>query len=394
MVSTAQTSKSVCVVIVNYNSGAVLTECVRSALQSTVPVNVYVSDNGSTDYSIGFLRASMGNHPHLRIVENGQNLGFASANNVVLPRCRSDYVLVLNPDCIVEPDTIERMIEVMEHHPDAGMASALIVNPDGSEQPGCRRYVPTPWRSFVRVFKLHRLVRNHPRFQSFMMTGLPLPETPHPVEAISGAFMFVRREAMEAVGLMDGNYFLHCEDLDWCMRFRAAGWKVLFVPRVRVVHWKGLSSEANPVKVEYYKHRGMIRFYNKFFRQQYPGLLMVLIYIAVWARFALKAGWGVVRNLFERPGAGRAARVSVETVARWRRELQENRSSWHDPDSIDSALKSLGAALAEVRESADAKQASPLIREVSDRAQLSRRMPQARIRQYEQARDDRPADRN
>jgi GT2 family glycosyltransferase len=97
---------------------------------------------------------------------------------------------------------------------------------------------------------------------------------------------------------MDDNYFLHCEDLDWCMRFRQAGWKILFVPQVRVVHWKGFSSKANPVVVEYHKHCGMVRFYKKFFRHQYPGALMVLVVIAVWLRFVAKSGWIWVRKLF------------------------------------------------------------------------------------------------
>jgi GT2 family glycosyltransferase len=300
-------AKSVCVVIVNYNGGATLTECVRSLLASTVPVGIVVSDNGSQDDSIAYLRASVTDAPRLSIVENWENLGFAKANNDALARCRNDYVLVLNPDCIVEPDTLERMIEVMEQHPEAGMGSCLIVNPDGSEQAGCRRFVPTPWRSMVRVLHLHRVIRNQPRFRSFTMTDLPLPRTPVEVEAISGAFMFVRREALEPVGLMDESYFLHCEDLDWCMRFRQAGWKILFVPQVRVVHWKGLSSKAHPVVCEYHKHCGMVRFYNKFFRHQYPGALMALVVLAVWLRFFAKSGWIMVRKLFSMRHSSRGA---------------------------------------------------------------------------------------
>ncbi len=310
-------SKSVRVVIVNYNGGAILTECVRSVLASTVPVGIFVSDNGSQDDSIAYLRASITDALNLSIVENGENSGFAKANNIVLARCRNDYVLVLNPDCIVEPDTLERMIEAMEQQPEAGMASCLIVNPDGSEQVGCRRLVPTPWRSMVRVLHLHQIIKNHPRIQPFSLTGLPLPRTPEHMEAISGAFMFVRREALDAVGLMDEGYFLHCEDLDWCMRFRQAGWKILFVPHVRIVHWKGLSSKAHPVVVEYHKHRGMLRFYNKFFRHQYPGALMVLVVSAVWLRFVAKTGWILLRDFFSTRHSGRAAEVSVSTVRNW-----------------------------------------------------------------------------
>lgn len=314
------TNKSVCIVIVSYNSGAILTECVRSVLASTVPVKIHVSDNGSNDNSISYLRQCLGDNPLLKIVENGENLGFAKGNNVVLSRCRSDYVLILNPDCVVEPDTLERMIEVMERHPEAGTAGCLIVNPDGSEQVGCRRFVPTPWRCFVRVLHLHQVIRNHPRFRSFMMTDLPLPRMPDPVEAISGAFMFVRREALEAVGLMDENYFLHCEDLDWCMRFRQAGWKILFTSHVRITHWKGLSSRAYPIAVEYHKHRGMVRFYNKFFRHQYPGVLMVLVVLAVWLRFFAKTGWILLRELLTTRQPARTTAMPASAVRDWNHE--------------------------------------------------------------------------
>ena len=103
--------------------------------------------------------------------------------------------------------------------------------------------------------------------------------------------MFVRRAAIEAVGLMDEEYFLHCEDLDWCMRFWQAGWKILFVPQARAMHLKGLSSQNHALFCEYHKHRGMMRYYNKFFRHQYPGALMGAVSVAVWSRFLAKSGW-------------------------------------------------------------------------------------------------------
>jgi GT2 family glycosyltransferase/nucleoside-diphosphate-sugar epimerase len=288
---------SICVVIVNYNSGAALTECVRSVLRSTVPACVYVSDNGSQDGSIQYLRSALGDHPLLTIVENGANLGFARGNNVILPLCRGNHVLFLNPDCIIRPDTLERMLAVMEAHPDAGMAGCLIRNPDGSEQAGCRRFVPTPWRALVRVLRLSRIFRNYPRFSSFILTGQPLPEHPTPVEAISGAFMFVRRSAMERVGPMDEGYFLHCEDLDWCMRFREAGFTILFVSDVEVIHSKGVGSAGHPIHVEWHKHKGMIRFYRKFFRRRYPVLLLYMVIAAVWIRFGMIAANLAFRNL-------------------------------------------------------------------------------------------------
>ncbi|HQQ35608.1 MAG TPA: glycosyltransferase, partial [Rugosibacter sp.] len=178
---------------------------------------------------------------------------------------------------------------------------------DGTEQGGGRRAVPTPWRSFVRAFGLHRFAHRWPKlFYDFHLHKQALPERPIEVEAISGACMLVKRAAVEEVGLWDEGYFLHCEDLDWCMLFRQKGWQILFVPDARIVHALGACSRSRRVFVEWHKHKGMVRFYRKFFRHQYPGALMWLVTLGVWLRFGLAAvyltarrwlaGWGRMRG--------------------------------------------------------------------------------------------------
>lgn len=273
-----------------------MTGCVRSALASTLPVEVLVSDNGSIDGSIHYLE-QMIHDERLQIVRNGENLGFAAANNRVLPRATGEYLLFLNPDCLIQPDTLERLIQIVDQHPDVGMAGCLVRNLDGSEQPGCRRRVPTPWRTVVRTLSLNRLFPHDPRFECFQMDLLPLPPQPAEMEALSGSFMLVKREAMDDVGLLDEGYFLHCEDLDWCMRFHLKGWKILFVPDIEVVHAQGVCSNSRPVRVEWHKHKGMVRFYRKFFRQEYPFLLMWLVIVAVWFRFGIIAIVSTLRRL-------------------------------------------------------------------------------------------------
>jgi len=286
----------VSIIIVNFNGGELLTDCVRSVLASSVPVEVLVSDNGSSDGSIRLLEQSIQDE-RLHIVHNGENLGFARGNNRVIPLSTGDYLLILNPDCIIQSDTIASMLVQMELHPEAGMAGCLIRNPDGSEQAGCRRRVPTPWRTLVRMTCLDRLFSNHPRFESVVMHLQPLPEEPVYQEAISGAFMLVGRTAIEQVGLMDEGYFLHCEDLDWCMRFCQNGLKILFVPDVEVTHARGVCSHDRPVRVEWHKHKGMVRFYRKFFRHQYPLLLMWCVICMVWLRFAIVAAVATMRRI-------------------------------------------------------------------------------------------------
>ena len=282
-------------IIVNYNSGALLTACVTSLLASPGPLKIVVFDNASTDDSIERLLAFHGDDERLMIVRNGANLGFSGGCNKGLPYVSGEYVLFINPDCVVRPDAIERMRTLMESHPEAGMAGCLIRNVDGSEQVGCRRYVPTPWRSLVRVLRLDRLFPGDLRFRTFNMAGTPLPSRPVQIEALSGAFMFVRRSALAQVGPLDEHYFLHCEDLDWCMRFRQAGYTILFVPDVAITHLKG-GSQASPLFVEWHKHKGMARFYQQFFRHEYPWILMLLVILAVWARLFLMSPYLFLRR--------------------------------------------------------------------------------------------------
>ncbi len=275
------------IVVVNYNGGRLLADCVRATLSSSVPVELFVSDNGSTDGSIEYLRSQIIDD-RLHIVMNEANLGFAKASNVPLGMSRGDYLLFLNPDCIIEVDTIEKMIVEMEKRPGVGMAGCLIRNWDGSEQAGCRRRVPTPARTLIRMFHLDKpFPFLHEK--GMLLHRQTLPESSVEMEAISGAFMLVSRDALDDVGPLDEGYFLHCEDLDWCMRFREKDWKILFVPSVEVKHAKGECSTGRPVRVELHKHKGMVRFYRKFFRHQYPALLMWTVVAAVWCRFLLKA---------------------------------------------------------------------------------------------------------
>lgn len=288
----------VSVVIVNYNGGPLLAECVRSVLASTVPVEVWVSDNASTDGSLIDLRLACGADQRLRIIEHPVNLGFAKANNWALGKARHDFILFLNPDCLVQPDTLARMLELFARDPHAGMAGCLISNPDGSEQSGCRRSIPTPWRTFVKLVGLDRYAPQDSRFQSYLHTGQPLPEAAAPVEAISGAFMMVRRAAIEVIGPMDEGYFMHFEDLDWCLRFQRAGWKVLFEPRVEITHVGGVCSATRPIAVEYHKHLGMMRFYRKFFGEQYESVWVLLLIPAIFMRFVLR----VVRHVLVKAG--------------------------------------------------------------------------------------------
>jgi nucleoside-diphosphate-sugar epimerase/GT2 family glycosyltransferase len=275
----------VSVIIVNFNGGELLARSVRQAFTSDRPVKIIVSDNASTDNSIRLLKREFGSDERLTVIHNSSNLGFASANNVALKQAEGDHILFLNPDCLIKPDTISRLLKVFQDDEQAGMVGCRVLNPDGSEQKGCRRRVPTPWRTFVRVLGLSHFTRSTEWLQGFDMSAEPLPEVPTEVDAISGSLMLVSRTALDDVGPLDEGYFLHCEDLDWCMRFSLKGYKVLFVPDVEVIHHQGYSSKQRPIRVMWHMHKGMMRFYNKFFLRRYPWPMVIIVALGVWFRF-------------------------------------------------------------------------------------------------------------
>lgn len=288
-------------VIVNYNAGPLLAECIRAALPQTSAI--LVVDNASRDSSIKDCAALFADEPRLKIIRNESNLGFAAACNIGFSKASEEFVLFLNPDCRLDEGAVFDLLRALKTDPAAGMVGGLLLNADGTEQGGGRRAVPTPWRSFVRAFGLTQLANRWPKlFFDFHLHKQPLPEHPIEVEAISGACMLVKRQAVADAGLWDEAYFLHCEDLDWCMRFRRKGWKILFVPSARVIHALGTCSRSRPIFVEWHKHKGMVRFYRKFFGHQYPGVVMWLVVAGVWFRFGLISTYRSVRLAMRRLG--------------------------------------------------------------------------------------------
>lgn len=271
-------------IIVNYNAGNILTQCVDSCLKQVK--QVIVIDNASTDTSLTDLKTRYQNENRLHIHHAGLNQGFSAGCNRGYELSTEQYVLFLNPDCLLESNAVQKLVATLESQPDAGMAGGYLANPDGTEQGGGRRNIPTPWHAFVRAAGLYHLNKFCPKlFPDFHLHKQPLPDRPIDVEAISGAMMLLRRKSLQAVGKWDENYFLHCEDLDLCMRFRQQNWKILFVPNAKGIHHKGTCSKSRPFFVAWHKHKGMVYFYKKFFHKQYPGFLMWIVAAGVWLRF-------------------------------------------------------------------------------------------------------------
>jgi len=277
---------SVSAVIVNFNAGAYLANAVQSVLsQGDVIGEVIVVDNASDDTSLAKLREHQTDQ-RLRITELAVNQGFAHGCNVGIKAAKGKLILLLNPDCYMFPGSVNALIAGLNTDPGVAAAGPLLMNADGTEQRGGRRDIPNPWQIFCYTLGLHRLMPHHPRFRSFNRMLAPLPPAPVLVPAISGACMLIRASAIEQIGGFDERYFMHFEDLDWCLRVTQKGRGISFVPAALVEHTQGVCSASRPLRVEYYKHRSLIEFLSKNFSQFYPRPFMTAVRILVYLHLA------------------------------------------------------------------------------------------------------------
>ena len=282
------------VIIVNFNGADCIIDTIKSILTSDCSVEILIVDNASEDNSVKKLQQHFSTDKRILPLFNIENKGFSVACNQAVLQASGHYLLFLNPDCLIKKETLSQMLEHMGKLNNIGLIGCLIRNRDGTEQAGCRRNTPTPWRSVVRMLHLSKLFK----LENVNKHQDALPEQPIDVDAISGAFMLTNTANYKAVGGFDEGYFLHCEDLDLCMRYRLQGFRVVFVPDVEIIHYKGGSSHDRRIRVEYYKHQGMLRYYNKFFKKRYPFFLSWSIYLSVWFRFALLSGYFYVKSRF------------------------------------------------------------------------------------------------
>lgn len=270
------------IIIVNYNVREFLRQALLSLRKALVHVSaeIFVVDNASDDGSADMVAAEF---PECVLIANAENLGFAAANNLALTQARGRFIVLLNPDTIVQEDTFTATREFMHAHPDTGMMSCKVLNPDGTLQLACRRSFPTPWVAFTKLTGLSALFPGSKIFGRYNLTYLPEDET-NEVEAISGSFMIVRREALAQVGLLDEDFFMYGEDLDWCYRMRAAGWQIHYFPGTQIVHFKGESSRRSSFDSVRIFYQAMGLFVKKHFRPRLSVVAYALLHLAIWMR--------------------------------------------------------------------------------------------------------------
>ena len=269
----------VSVVIVNYNVRDLLRECLRSLEPDLRELRgeVWVVDNASRDGSAEMVADEF---PRVRLIRNDQNRGYAAANNQAIREARGRYVLVLNPDTKLPAGAVAACLAELDAHPDIGALGPKLVRADGSLDRACRRSFPSPEVAFFRLVGLAKLLPNHPRVARYNLLNVD-PDTPLDVDSVCGAFMLVRREVIERVGMFDETFRMYGEDLDWAYRIKAAGWRVRYHPSVVVLHYKGQSSRQRPASSIRAFYHAMHVFYAKHYAPTRPAAFNALIHAAI-----------------------------------------------------------------------------------------------------------------
>lgn len=273
----------VSIVIVNYNTKQLTIDAIHSVFQSKTKYSyeVLLVDNNSSDGSVPAFQQAF---PEIMLIVNDENVGFSRANNQAIKIAKGRYVLLLNSDTIVHEETLQVMLDFMEVHPLVGVSGCKVVLPDGSLDKACRRGFPTPQASLYHFLGLAKLFPDNPRFNQYQLGHLD-PDKDYPVDCLVGAFMLLRREAIEQVGLLDEEFFMYGEDIDWCFRIKESGWGVHYYPYTSIIHYKGASSRRKPFKIIYEFHRAMILFHRKHFAKKYSFIVNGLVYIGVSLKF-------------------------------------------------------------------------------------------------------------
>jgi hypothetical protein len=254
------------IIIVSWNAREFLVACLKSIAETCqgLSVEVLVVDNGSTDGSVEAARSlGLGTE----IIECGQNLGFAKANNIGIERSRGRYCCLINSDVVVLPRCLKHLLAFMDSQPQVGIAGPLVLNPDGSRQPSCRT-VPTFLRLLARALYLRKELTD----EAFTRDAVS------DVEVLSGCFWIVRRDAIEQVGMLDERFFIYAEDVDWCWRFRDAGWRVTFCPEARAIHFGGQSAAADPMRFQLELRKASVQLWRKHYGPAMARLCVVVMF--------------------------------------------------------------------------------------------------------------------
>ncbi len=277
--------KKLSVVIVNYNVSHFLEQCLLSVQSACkgIDAEVFVVDNNSVDGSVAMIREKFA---WVSLIANTENVGFSKANNQAIRISQGEYVLLLNPDTVIEEDTFRKCISFMDDHPDGGGLGVYMVDGKGSYLPESKRSMPTPSVAFYKIFGLSVLFPRSKRFGRYHLGYLDKNQT-HEVEVLSGAFMMLRRSVLEITGYLDESFFMYGEDIDLSYRIIKAGFRNYYFPGTRIIHYKGESTRKSSLNYVFVFYQAMIIFARKHFTGKNARLLSLMIHFAVYFRAAI-----------------------------------------------------------------------------------------------------------
>lgn len=284
------------VVIVSFRSKELLGRCLES-LRAHLPgegSRVIVVDNASDDGTVEMISSS---YPEVTLLAQEENLGFGAATNLGIRVGRNPYVLALNPDAAIEADTLPALLDVMEANPRIGCAGPALYREDGSFDHAARRSFPTPLSALGHFTGVGRVLGGG-RLADYRAPGVERG----PVDAVNGAFMLLRREALDEVGVFDEGYWMYMEDLDLSYRLHRAGWTTWYEPSVRAIHSKGGTTGGHrDARLQVAFHRGMGRFYRKHYAPRESELVNAVIYLGIGAKLAASLAAGAISRRVRRP---------------------------------------------------------------------------------------------
>ncbi len=282
-------ARSVSVIIVSYWTGPILARSVMSALHQSEVRDVIIVDNGNPKEDLERLKTLAGEDAQrLKILTDHGNIGYAAGCNHGVRAAEGKYIFILNPDAILPNGSVGKLLAAVDDWADdLWMIGGKLINPDGSEQAGSRRNALTPGSAFIEMTQIWRIAPKHPMFQRFNRHQTPCPKETVKMPVISGACMLMPRKSFDAIGGMDERYFLHVEDVDFCLRLGKAGGTILFTPDAEILHYKS-TSRANAMRIEYRKLRSIIIYFQTHFEDQYPKPFLWLVYGLVWLGFCFR----------------------------------------------------------------------------------------------------------
>ncbi|HEV8601657.1 MAG TPA: glycosyltransferase family 2 protein [Patescibacteria group bacterium] len=274
------------VIVVSYNTKELLKRCLRSVFDSKTgfKYEVIVVDNASKDGSVESIKQDFS---QVKLIENNANLGFSKANNNAIKQASGRLILLLNSDTEIKDTALDVSIKYMDSHSDVGAVGGKILLPDGRFDKAARRKFPNPKNSFLRLFGLKK-------FSDYNIET-PIDEEVE-VDAVEGAYMMVQKSVIDKVGLLDEDFFMYGEDLDWCFRIKKAGFKIMYFPKAEIVHYKYGSAQLVPFKTIRLAHNAMKIFYRKHYAPKNNFLFNALVYSGINLRMSLVLFLNLFRN--------------------------------------------------------------------------------------------------